>query len=114
MDFKPHESLRMEAALANKEDSVGLKLYDDTWSIDLASMQQTNDQTQKKRPIRRIVIVKQAESSTEHGQRSCGLLLFAKAMVLTTASTVHGRPQRFRRPEKLFLRVVPLSPLSCV
>ena len=61
VDFKPHESLRMEAALANKEDSVSLKLYDDTWSIDLASMQQTNDQTQKKRPIRRIVIVKQAD-----------------------------------------------------
>jgi hypothetical protein len=51
----------MEAALANKEDSVSLKLHDDTWSIDLVSMQQTNDKTQKKRPIRRIVIVKQAE-----------------------------------------------------
>jgi hypothetical protein len=61
VDFKPHESLRMEAPLANKQDSVSLKLYDDTWSIDLASMQQTNDQTQKKRPIRRIVIVKQAD-----------------------------------------------------
>ena len=51
----------MEAALANKEDSVSLKLHDDTWSIDLVTMQQTNDQTQKKRPIRRIVIVKQAD-----------------------------------------------------
>ena len=58
-DFKPHESLRMEAALANKEDSVSLKLHDDTWSIDLALMLQTNDKTEKKRPIRRIVIVKQ-------------------------------------------------------
>ena len=59
-DFKPHESLRMEAALAAKEDSVTLKLHDDTWSIDLPLMQQTNDQTEKKRPIRRIVIAKQA------------------------------------------------------
>ncbi len=59
-DFKPHESLRMEAALAGKEDSVTLKLHDDTWSIDLALMQQTNDKTEKKRPIRRIVIAKQA------------------------------------------------------
>ena len=60
VDFKPHESLRMEAALANKEDSVSLKLHDDTWSIDLALMLQTNDKTQNKRPIRRIVIAKQA------------------------------------------------------
>ena len=58
-DFKPHESLRMEAALANKEVSVSLKLGDDTWSIDLGLMQQTNNQTEKKRPIRRIVVVKQ-------------------------------------------------------
>ena len=60
VDFKPHESLRMEAALAAKEDSVTLKLHDDTWSIDLALMLQTNDKTQNKRPIRRIVIAKQA------------------------------------------------------
>ena len=59
-DFKPHESLRMEAALAAKEDAVVLKLHDDTWSIDLALMLQTNDKTQNKRPIRRIVIAKQA------------------------------------------------------
>ena len=60
VDFLPHESLRMEAALAAKEDSVTLKLHDDTWSIDLALMLQTNDKTQNKRPIRRIVIAKQA------------------------------------------------------
>jgi hypothetical protein len=58
-DFKPHEALRMEAALANKEVSVNLKLHDDSWSIDLKLMLQTNDQTNTKRPIRRIVIVKQ-------------------------------------------------------
>jgi hypothetical protein len=51
----------MEAALADKEASVILKLHDDSWSIDLVTMQQTNDKTQKKRPLRRIVIVKQAE-----------------------------------------------------
>ena len=61
-DFKPHESLRMEAALANKEDSVSLKLHDDTWSIDLSLMQQTNIKSGTIRPIRRIVIVKQAVS----------------------------------------------------
>jgi hypothetical protein len=61
VDFLPHESLRMEAALADKEASVILKLHDDSWSIDLVTMQQTNDKTQKKRPLRRIVIVKQAE-----------------------------------------------------
>ena len=57
-DFKPHESLRMEAALANKETTV-----DDTWSIDLLLMLQINDETQTRRPIRRIVIVKQRVST---------------------------------------------------
>ncbi len=59
-DFKPHESLRMEAALASKETSVSLKLGDDTWSYDLALMLQTNDKTGNKRPVRRIAILKQA------------------------------------------------------
>ena len=57
-DFKPHESLRMEAALAAKEEAVSLKLHDDTWSIDLSLMQQTNIKSGTIRPIRRIVIVK--------------------------------------------------------
>ncbi len=59
-DFKPHESLRMESALAHKEEAVSLKLHDDTWSIDLSLMQQTNIRSGTIRPIRRIVIVKQA------------------------------------------------------
>ena len=62
-DFKPHESLRMEAALANKETAVTLRLNDDTWSIDLLLMLQTNDDTQTKRAIRRIVIVKHRVSA---------------------------------------------------
>ena len=57
-DFKPYESLRMEAALAHKEEAVSLKLHDDTWSIDLSLMQQTNIKSGTIRPIRRIVILK--------------------------------------------------------
>ena len=40
--------------------------------------------------------------------------LFAKAMVLGQSTVFKNRPQRFRRPENLFHRVVQLSPLSCV
>ena len=40
--------------------TVGLTLNEDTWSIDLSLMQQTNIKSGTIRPIRRIVIVKQA------------------------------------------------------
>ena len=58
-DFKPYESLRMETALAANEPQVNLTLHDDTWSIDLVLMQQTNLKTGKTRAIRRVVILKQ-------------------------------------------------------
>ena len=58
-DFKPYESLRMEAALADNAVTVDLTLNEDTWSIDLSVMQQTNTKSGTIRPIRRIVILKQ-------------------------------------------------------
>ena len=42
------------------------------------------------------------------------IFLFAKAMVLGQSTVFENRPQRFPRPEKIFHRVVQLSPLSCV
>jgi WWE domain len=58
-DFKPFESLRMEAAVAANEGTVNLTLHEDAWSIDLVKMQQTNLQTGTTRAIRRVVILKQ-------------------------------------------------------
>ena len=58
-DFKPHESLRMDAALGAGEKQVTLRCNGDSWTIDLGLMIQINDETQTKRSIRRIVIVKQ-------------------------------------------------------
>jgi len=45
---------------------------------------------------------------------AAAFFLFAKAMVLGQSTVFKNRPQRFRRPENLFHRVVQLSPLSCV
>ena len=58
-DFKPYESLRMEAALSANEGTVDLTHNEDAWSIDLVKMQQTNLQTGTTRAIRRVVILKQ-------------------------------------------------------
>ena len=58
-DFKPYESLRMEAALAANEGTVNLTQNEDAWCIDLVLMQQTNLQSGTIRPIRRVVILKQ-------------------------------------------------------
>ncbi len=62
-DFKPHECLRMDAALASRESTVTLKCHDSSWTIDLVLMIQTNDETLTRRSIRRIVIVKQLLST---------------------------------------------------
>jgi hypothetical protein len=45
---------------------------------------------------------------------AAAFFLFAKAMVLGQSTVFKNRPQRFRRPENLFHRVVQFSPLSCV
>ena len=58
-DFKPYESLRMEAALSANEKTVSLTQNENVWNIDLALMQQTNLQSGTIRPIRRVVILKQ-------------------------------------------------------
>ena len=62
-DFKPHESLRMDAALGSRESTVTLKCHDSSWTIDLVLMIQTNDETLTRRSIRQIVIVKQLLST---------------------------------------------------
>ena len=58
-DFKPHEALRMDAALGAGEKKVTLKCNDNSWTIDLSLMVQINDGTTTSRAIRRTVIVKQ-------------------------------------------------------
>ena len=58
-DFKPYESLRMEAALSANEGTVDLTHNEDAWSIDLVKMQQTNLTSGTTRAIRRVVILKQ-------------------------------------------------------
>ncbi len=58
-DFKPFESLRMEAAWAANEETVNLTQNEDAWCINLALMQQTNLQSGRIRPNRRVVILKQ-------------------------------------------------------
>ena len=45
---------------------------------------------------------------------AAAFFLFAKAMVLGQSTVFEDRPQRFRRPENLFHRVMQSSPLSCV
>ena len=60
-DFKAHECLRMETALFEKQATVTLQVKEYTWTIDLTNMVQTNDDTKKRRPIRRTVIVKQGD-----------------------------------------------------
>ena len=62
-DFKPHESLRMDAALGARESTVTLKCHDSSWTIDLLLMIQINDETRTRRSIRRIAIVKQRLST---------------------------------------------------
>ena len=58
-DFKPYESLRMEAAWAENAGTVSLTLNEDMWLIDLSLMHQTNIKSGKIRPIRRMVVLKQ-------------------------------------------------------
>ena len=58
-DFKPYESLRMEAAWAENAGTVSLTLKEDAWLIDLSLMHQTNIKSGKIRPIRRMVVLKQ-------------------------------------------------------
>ena len=58
-DFKPHESLRMDAALMAGEEKTHLRCNDNTWTIDLLDMVQINDKSLTKQAIRRTVIVKQ-------------------------------------------------------
>ena len=58
-DFKPYEAFRMDAAWAENAVTVSLTLNEDTWSIDLSLMQQTNIKSGKIRPIRRMVVLKQ-------------------------------------------------------
>ncbi len=62
-DFKPHECLRMDAALNSDDTTVMLQLNGYSWTIDLKEMVQINNETLKKRPIRRTVIVKQCLST---------------------------------------------------
>ncbi len=62
-DFKPHESLRMDAALASREPTVTLQCNGSSWTIDLLLMVQINDETMTRRAIRRTVIVKQRLST---------------------------------------------------
>jgi hypothetical protein len=45
---------------------------------------------------------------------AAAFFLFAKAMVMGQSTVLEDRPQRFRRPENLFHRVMQSSPLSCV
>ena len=59
--FKPHECLRMEAALIEKQATVTLQVKAYTWTIDLTEMVQVNNETGTKRPIRRTVIIKQSD-----------------------------------------------------
>ena len=62
-DFKPHECLRMDAALISKEPTVTLQCNGSSWTIDLLRMVQINDETMTRRAIRRTVIVKQRLST---------------------------------------------------
>ena len=57
-DFKPHECLRMDAALNSDDTTVMLQLNGHSWTIDLKEMVQVNNETGTRRPIRRTVIVK--------------------------------------------------------
>ena len=57
-DYKPHENLRMDAALKSDNLSVTLQMNGGSWTIDLKEMVQVNNETGKRRPIRRTVIVK--------------------------------------------------------
>ena len=58
-DFKPYESLRMEAAWAENAVTVSLTLNEDAWLIDLSLMHLTNIISGTIRPIRRMVVLKQ-------------------------------------------------------
>ena len=62
-DFKPHECLRMEAALVDDKTMIMLQVKTYSWTIDLTEMVQINNETQTRRPIRRTVIVKQGLST---------------------------------------------------
>ena len=57
-DYKPHENLRLDAALQGDKLPVTLQEHADSWTIDLKEMVQINTETGTKRPIRRTVIVK--------------------------------------------------------